>query len=343
MRIAISLLAILPIAATSQTKGDMSDQIRKAIEKGREWVLAQQEKDGRFPSNYDSAGNHALVLWTLIECGTPLNDEKIEKTLEFIRANGDPVKTKTYHANYAASLTCVALQTYYYHLVASELKNASPAELNKQVRERMVKKDCDLVKRLVQYIRACTDNKRWTYSAVLTTKVGLKETPEQKILSPFIHKKSLEKETKEKSWDGDNSNAQYGWMGIQAASLLGVSLDDNDFIMSELERLVFTRKLKDKKKIKIERELGNGFECLWPKNEVEAEVELAGWQYSPSWNSGKAQPTMTTGAVASLVYCWNEAEQRGIMTDELRLRAWETILSGIAGLYSITQKDFNGC
>ncbi len=86
--------------------------VKTAVERGRAWLVAQQKDDGTFPSHYMSAGKQALVLWTLLECGLPADDKAAAKTLAYLRANGDPEKTQTHHANYAASMTLVTSESF---------------------------------------------------------------------------------------------------------------------------------------------------------------------------------------------------------------------------------------
>ena len=344
----IVFLGLLPLIAQDGSKKAPPNEDKKIIEEaikiGVDWVVAQQAKEGSFPSGYQSAGNHAMVLWTLLECGLDPDHKAVEKTLNHLRKKADPQKNQNHHGNYAASLTIVALQSYYYRKIAKDNKEIKSDKIFEAVKKALTKEDLNLVKKLLPYSRACATETGWRYSAAGKVDAKTTDSPEFKKINAFDGKDVKEEKIEKVKWTGDNSNAQYGWMGMHSASLLGVTLDDDDFITGEIKRIISTKlKASEKAKFKFKRSESNGFEAIWKEAEIKEEVVPCGWFYSPTWNSGKIQPTMSSGCVASLVYAWAQAEWRGLMTDSLRKQARETLFAGVAGLYGVKKQNFPGC
>ncbi len=112
----------------------IADKINKAVEKGCQWLIKQQNADGSWTSSGATEGNFkvgttALSLFALIKGGIPRRNPQIAKGFQYIRDNlklispkappanaggpqGQPVQaTRTY--TYDVAVTVLALETYY--------------------------------------------------------------------------------------------------------------------------------------------------------------------------------------------------------------------------------------
>ncbi len=339
MRLALALLlgmsAVGVRAEPAAAPATLEERARSAVARGRDWLERQQSPDGTFPSLYPSAGCHALALWTLLECGAPTADPAVQRTLGWLRGNADPARGLGQHAQYGAALTLVALQSYHYRRAAEAETFRSGEDWVRAARRGLTSADRAWVERLVRYVRACSTGTHWLYSAMPGRPAELADAglpvaappPGAEAGSPRWSGVRMK-------WGGDNSNAQYGWMGIRAATLLGVTLVDDRFFHEELERLLRSPEPGIGSAVSIARDGDRGFPGLWDAPEVRRNVTRLGWGYG----NGDPLPTMTTGCIASLIYAWQEAEERGLMTGELRVRAREAVLGGIADLFAATRE-----
>ncbi|MBI3271001.1 MAG: hypothetical protein HYZ53_18505 [Planctomycetes bacterium] len=363
--VAAALLAALlvgpPLRGEDPPPGDLAARTRRGLERGRMWVLGRQRPDGTFPNAYDGTpGSHALVLWTLLAGGISTEDPSVKRGLAYLRENADPELRPTPYGNYTAALALAALYAYYDRRVehgASLAPAAAPsagpshalspsppptvpiaaAETRRAALLALVSpEDRELVRRLVRYVRCCATPERWKYAALGTLSARLREAPLPFAAVPIpvrLEATALPARNRPQAWLGDNSNAQYGWMGLRAGSLLGVSVEDDAFVRAEVERLARTRRSGSGGVLRLERAGEDGFPGLWPGPEIRENVLEGGWAYA----DGEQLPTMTTGGVASLLYAWQEAEERGLMTPALRLEARAAALGGIAWLFGATK------
>lgn len=73
------------------------EQVLKAIEIGKRYLLARQAPNGSFPNAFEklgySTGGSALATLALLNVGMKTSDPPIQKALEFLRSSGVPDKT----------------------------------------------------------------------------------------------------------------------------------------------------------------------------------------------------------------------------------------------------------
>jgi hypothetical protein len=93
--------------AVTPTRPDVTDDdVRRAIERGREWLL-QQQKDGLWPErpnpiSPEPCGTSELAAYTLVVCGTPMSSPQMTSVIDALLER-PPEKT------YAASMQLLAL------------------------------------------------------------------------------------------------------------------------------------------------------------------------------------------------------------------------------------------
>lgn len=108
--VVLAAMAVLPIEASQplvEVEPQMQARIDQAIEKGIKYLSALQADSGTWsaqrgaePGGHHPVGYAALPGLTLLECGVPAHDPRIQKAAEFVRSHG-PNLYQTYEASLA--------------------------------------------------------------------------------------------------------------------------------------------------------------------------------------------------------------------------------------------------
>lgn len=297
------------------------------------WLESQQRADGSFPSaRYDRPGATAIVCWIVLESTGEARRPSVVRALAWLREHADPARRAAAGAagpygNYDAAATLVAL-FHHYRLTATH-------ESSPRLRAALTPGDQALVARLARYCLGCAAPDRWGYAAAGPAgSVSTSPRPEaagaEALRDPAVV--SAVPTHHRRYWNGDNSNAGYGWMALRAASMLGVRVADDAFVTAELERLLATRITTGvRRTVRVTHDAGSrhaGFHGMWPVPAWEAEVDIGGWSYA----HGTQIPAMSASTAASLLYCWQEASERALLDDARRRRSAAAVLGALGSL-----------
>lgn len=269
---------------------DRDAAIERAIDKGCEYLLSIQQKDGSFMPEEKFGGNGeagvAAGLLALMHGGVSRDADSIKRGIEFLTVNTIGAGT------YRDALILMCFQKYYEpeQLAEGVMTADSPEAFRaaqRAVWKRIDKRHAKLIQQLADNLDACHNMHGWGYA------------PPGRVGGNYA----------------DNSCSQFGVLGCKAASLLGAKLDAGMF-KSEAERL-----------LKTCQDDGEFEELTWrwqcapvgdkPPRELTGKVHPGGWSYL-----GNDEPSlsMTAGGVSSLAICRDELKVRGELDDGLARR-----------------------
>ena len=106
--IALSLtMTMNTIAAPAK----MNPRVKKAVEKGKVYLIDSIQADGRFPGTFvDQAGNSALSIYALLKCGIPVDHAVMKKALPgIIRYANTALPNRDNKFTYNAGIVLLAL------------------------------------------------------------------------------------------------------------------------------------------------------------------------------------------------------------------------------------------
>jgi hypothetical protein len=269
---------------------DRDAAIERAIEKGCEYLLSIQQKDGMFmpEEKFGSNGEAGVAagLLALMHGGVSRDADSIERGIEYLTMNTIGAGT------YRDALILMCFQKYYEpeQLAEGVMTADSPEAFRaaqRAVWKRIDKRHAKLIQQLADNLDASHNMHGWGYA------------PPGRVGGNYA----------------DNSCSQFGVLGCKAASLLGAKLDAGMF-KSEAERL-----------LKTCQDDGEFEELTWrwqcapegdkPPRELTGKVHPGGWSYA-----GNSEPSlsMTAGGVSSLAICRDELKARGELDDGLARR-----------------------
>lgn len=269
---------------------DRDAAIERAIEKGCEYLLGIQQKDGSFvpEEKFGSNGEAGVAagLLALMHGGIPRDADSVKRGIEYLAANTIGAGT------YRDALILMCFQKYYEpeQLAEGVMTADSPEAFRaaqRAVWKRIDKRHARLIQQLADNLDASHNMYGWGYG------------PPGRMGGNYA----------------DNSCSQFGVLGCKAASLLGARLDAGMF-KSEAQRLLKT--YQDDGPFE---DLSWRWQCApdgdKPPRELTGKVHPGGWSYL-----GNDEPSlsMTAGGVSSLAICRDELKVRGELDDGLARR-----------------------
>jgi hypothetical protein len=199
-----------PVHAAN-TGGEMDDQIGKAIDRGVDYLLGQFNNGQLRPQNVDhnmATGMDALAVYALLQAGEATHDPRLGPNSPLVGQMLDELKKLPMdheYSTYARSLRCAALGVYH----RADDKNA-------------LKADC-------AWLIADSDNGAFTYQPVSAAEKQAEKQLESRTepnrpdrTDPRRHERP---DRPVGSWD--NSNSQYGALGVWAALEAGVEVPNS--------------------------------------------------------------------------------------------------------------------
>ena len=307
---------------------ELQVQIDEAIRRGCESLIAAQNKDGSFPHLtfyggpvWDVATGNAytaLSAMTLLHGGWERDSAPVKKALENLEKK---VKTKD-TGTYAGGIVLLFMHRYYQdEMVEAGVFNATTPEEYERARAvvwaKLPRKHRSMVQEVADTVASHHNGPGlgWDYGIMRMRPAG------------------------------DNSNSQYGMLGIRAASQLGARIDTRLYV-TEMQRLVDqfwvdeslprvapqapTREIESNPERRTaarhprpDRPTGAGHPAVG--------VPVGGWDYICAKAIG-ARPAMTATGIANLVMCMDELKLHGIEEPKLIEAARERVIGGLAYL-----------
>jgi hypothetical protein len=274
--------------------GPFHVRVGRAIDRGCDWLLAQQNDDGSFGGTSQGyLGNTAIALMALLYGGHHRDTEPVQRAFSWMTAQ--IVRRTDRHSRvdtYSAGLVLMAYQKYYEREQAETRVSApkSPREYE-SARRAMLRKLKSEHRQAIEHVVSDMDGARastgWHYG-----RGGTASRP-------------------------DNSNTQYAMLGYKAACLLGMDIPDSLF-RDEARRLLDTY-IAASNMGKVDYEYSDSNRAGGRTTATSrGKVQPGGWSYMPASTAlcGRSMQ-MTAAGIGTLAICLDELDVRGRLPREL--------------------------
>jgi hypothetical protein len=334
---------------------EMMQQIPKAIEKGCEYLVSLQDEEGRFdvmagvPSEGTpvSVSCQALCLLTLLHGGYARDSKPVKKGLEVLETTD---LSGVQNGTYTDSIVLQFFQRYYLpEQEAAGMLDAADAKTYKaarrKVRSEISKFHMQMIETAAEMISASWNGELvgWGYGATIEAtykprKPKTKREPRQKEIADM----------RAGSVYGDNSNSQYGVLGLGCASMLGVE-PDVKLVEGELNRWISQYRedpgMRPYPNRLPTRDDLSGPDTIADGTRTELVVQPGGWTYIDAVSAAAANKTvltqafgggatlnMTTAGATSLHVCMLLLRQQGELPEGLEKKAQSRLAGAVAWL-----------
>ncbi len=268
--------------------------VNKSIADGVKWIKKKQKKDGSWGlyGGKHRLGYNALCLLALLGSGVKPEDPVVVKGFEYLTKQK---MTMTYDA----ALYLMALEAKYsptpealHQMTAKQRKRALA-----QIPKKISKPDRKRIYAATRFLLGDDDyQKRWGY--------------------PHTNPKSY-----------DNSNSQYGVLGLLSATRCGVKLPGS--LWSNIARFWLAEQDSTGPMVEVQkrrrRKRGKS-DFVYTVH-----AKARGWNYRrPSRGTGGAYGSMTLAGIASLAICRSRLWQAGLLSRKMSTKIDESMQDGLA-------------
>ncbi len=309
---------------------DFRERVGNAIERGADWVRAQQLPDGSFGTyNGYPAAQTALAYHTLRVCGVPRSAPDMQRAYESLRREYVAARDTDRLRTYTAALVMMAIESHGWPERRARDANSRYAH-DERRRARLDEPDTAWMQELVRFVEGNQNPiGAWRYGS----RVG-----------------RYAKGTNRNPVDYDHSNTQYALLGLKAASRSGVEVNPKVYLKA-LKHLLGAQQASGPETPRVQfvgqRETfskavdhARGWSYFSLKGTTDAPDDFRGGRLPGLVRGRGAYGSMTAGSLGALVICRSELLGRRGYSARLDARAEQSVWDGIAWLgrhFSVTE------